>query len=389
MARRGNNEGSIFKKANGKWRTQVSVEGKRLSHSAGSREECLDWLRRTQTQIDQGLTFQSRNLIVGEYLDDWMAVKKNTLRARSVDQYTKLITLYIKPILGRLKIKDISLQTVERFYNCLREKGVGLSNIRYAHRVLHAALEAAVTRGIVGRNAAHGATLPKQAQRDMLILNEQQVGAFLVAVSNSRYRALFHLAIATGMRFSELRGLSWSDIDWIKGTIMVRRQIQEVSGKGSVAGAPKTHSGVRTILLGEACLNALREQRQRLDETAASAGNAWREQGLLFPSKVGTPFVPLIVRRDFADGLKAANLPRIRFHDLRHTAASLMLTHGVSPLVVSRILGHSNPSITLSIYAHSTTDMQGQAASVMDEIVTPIAVTIPQLHPIAPNCTRD
>ncbi len=214
------------------------------------------------------------------------------------------------PILGKVKLKDLSLQAVERFYGRLRDAGVGLSNIRYSHRVLHAALEAAAKRGITGRNAAHGATLPKRAQREMSILNEQQVGVFLVAASTSRYWALFHLAVATGMRFSELRGLSWSDVDWIKGTITVRRQIQEVSGKGSVAGAPKTHSGVRTILLGEACLNSLRQQRQQLDTEEASAGTGWQEQGLIFPSKVGTPFVPLVVRRDFANALQAANLPR-------------------------------------------------------------------------------
>ncbi len=225
MARRGRNEGTIFRKANGSWRAQVSIEGKRLSCTALSRAECVDWLRKTQTQIEDGLTLENRNIRLGEYLDNWMAAKKLTLRARSVDQYAKLINLYLKPILGKVKLKDLSLQAVERFYERLREAGVGLSNIRYAHRVLHAALEAATNRGITGRNAAHGATVPKGTQREMSILNEQQVGAFLVAASTSRYWALFHLAVATGMRFSELRGLAWSDVDWIKGMITVRRQI--------------------------------------------------------------------------------------------------------------------------------------------------------------------
>ena len=112
------------------------------------------------------------------------------------------------PGLGRAKLKDLTLQGVERFYAGLRARGVGPTNIRYTHRVLHAALEAAARRGMVVRNAAHGATLPKRGQREMSILNEQQVGALLVAASNSRYCGLFHLALATGMRFSELRGLS-------------------------------------------------------------------------------------------------------------------------------------------------------------------------------------
>jgi len=111
----------------------------------------------------------------------------------------------------------------------------------------------------------------------------------------------------------------------------------------------------------------------------------WQENDLLFPSTTGTPFAKTDLQRDFWSLLKAAGVKRIRFHDLRHTAASLMLNHGVPPLVVSKVLGHSNASITLTIYAHSALDMQAQAAGVMDEIVTPIAVNIPQLHPIAPD----
>jgi integrase len=148
MARRGKNEGTIFRKDNGSWRAQVSIEGKRLSYTARSRAECLDWLRRTQTQIDDGLTFQNRNLTLGEYLDDWMAAKELTLRARSVDQYAKLIGLYLNPMLGKVKLKDLSLQSIERLYGRLRDRNVGLSNISYVHRVLHAALEDAAKRGL-------------------------------------------------------------------------------------------------------------------------------------------------------------------------------------------------------------------------------------------------
>jgi integrase len=188
------------------------------------------------------------------------------------------------------------------------------------------------------------------------------------------------------MRFSELRGLSWSDIDWIKGSIKVNRQIQDIPGQGSVSGAPKTYSGTRTILLGENTLNELRGHKRRIEEESMACNN-WQDNDLIFPSSTGTPFGQRYVQKDFVKVLNSASLSRIRFHDLRHTAASLMLNHGVPALVVSKILGHSNPSVTLNIYAHSTLDMQSMAASIMDEIVTPIPVSIPQLHPVAPNCT--
>lgn len=388
MAKRGNSEGTIFRKANGKWRAQISIDGKRLSITTNTRAESHDWLRKMLNQIGQGMTFEGQNLTLSEYIKSWITLKKNALRVKTAIQYVWLINIYIVPGLGKVKLKDLNLRTVSRFYEALTNQGVGLSNIRYSHRVLHAALEQAVKDGAIIRNPAHGATVPRAVHKEMQILNDQQVGLFLVAASVSRYKVLYHLAITTGMRFSELRGLRWSDVDWIKGTIKVNRQIQDVPGRGSLTGMPKTHSGTRIILLGEMSLNVLKEQKQRIDHDKTIAGNDWKENDLIFPSSIGTPFGASNLRKDFIQVLKDANLPRIRFHDLRHTAASLMLNHNVPALVVSKILGHSNPSVTLNIYAHSTLDMQAMAANVMDEIVTPIPVDISQLHPVAPGCTR-
>ena len=136
--------------------------------------------------------------------------------------------------------------------------------------------------------------------------------------------------------------------------------------------------------MGETTLNELKSQSQRIEFEKAKAGENWQENDLIFPSKFGTPFGTMGLQKDFKKMLKAANLPNIRFHDLRHTAASLMLNHGISALVVSKILGHSNPSVTISIYAHSTLDMQSKAASIMDEIVTPIPVSLPAVEVVLP-----
>ena len=163
-------------------------------------------------------------------------------------------------MLGKIKLKDLGRHVVNQFYEKLTKRGVPASSVRYVHRVLQAALEQAAKTGLIVRNAAHGAVLPKRPYREMAIPNEQQVTSFLVAASMSRFRTLFHLAVTTGMRFSELRGLSWSDVDWIKGTITVKRQINQVPRQGPTAGEPKTRSGIRTIRLGETSLDMLREQ---------------------------------------------------------------------------------------------------------------------------------
>lgn len=384
MARRGRNEGSIFRKANGTWRAQVSLEGQRISFTASTRAECHDWLRKMLNQMDQGMTLQGRNVTLNAFLNDWIAVKKNILRLNTGIQYERLIALYVQPKLGKIKLKDLNLQVINQFYQSLVNSGIGISSIGFTHKILHAAFEYGVVNGIIGRNPCHGATVPRMKRKEMQILDEQQVGLFLVAASNSRYKTLYHLAVTTGMRISELRGLFWSDVNWIRGTISVNRQIQDIRQNGTVLGEPKTRSGIRAILLGETTLRELREQRIRIEEESKTC-HRWQDDRLIFPSSVGTPFELSHVHKDFVKVLNAANLQRIRFHDLRHTAASLMLNHGVPALIVSKILGHSNPSVTLNIYAHSTLDMQGQAASIMDEIVTPILVSIPQLHPIAPD----
>ncbi len=389
MARRGWNEGTIFQRPNGTWMAQVSIDGKCASHKGKSRAECHTWLRQTLDQIDQGMTFEGRKLTLSAYLSEWIKVKRTALRPKTGFEYERLITRLIQPHLGKVRLKDLTLGRVNAFYERLATDGVGLSNVRYAHRVLHCALEQAAKVGTIGRNPAHGATLPKRPYREMAMLNEQQVTSFLVAASNSRFRTLFHLAVTTGMRFSELRGLCWSDVDWIKGTITVKRQINQVPRSGPTVGAPKTHSGIRIIRLGGTTLDMLREQQVRLEAERWQAGDSWKANDLVFPSKVGSPFVPVSVQVDFHNALRAANLPQIRFHDLRHTAASLMLSNGVPALVVSKMLGHSSPTITLGIYAHASLDMQDQAASVMDEIVAPVAVVIPKLQQIATHRVLD
>lgn len=323
------------------------------------------------------MTFEGRNLTFGTYIREWITTRKKALRPRTGHQYEQLINKYILPHLGRIRLKDLNLRVFNKFYDALTGQGVGIWNVNYTHRVIHAALEQAIRNGILGRNPSHGATVPRQNHKEMRILSDHQVGQFLVTAGTSRYETLYQIAIKTGLRISELRGLTWSDVDWIKGTLTVGRQIQDIPGKGTVTSNPKTRSGTRTIKLGEATLQELRKQKQRLKFEQVQAHNNWQDNDLIFPSTRGTPFSRKNLYSDFQMILKTANLPRMRFHDLRHTAASLMLNHGIPVVVVSKILGHANPSVPLNVYAHCLVDMQNEAANLMDEIVTPVPVSLP------------
>lgn len=210
----------------------------------------------------------------------------------------------------------------------------------------------------------------------MKILDEAQVGRFLIASQGSPYEALYHLAITTGMRQGELFGLKWLDLQWGSGTLHVQRQVQKVPRHGWSFVEPKTRSGRRTKKLGEGTLHVLRKHKECQASIRAIAVKRWQYYDLLFPTSVGTPGDCSNLRADFRKILESAGLPKIRFHDLRHTAASLLLNHGVPVIVVSKMLGHSKPSITLDIYGHLLLEQQNEAAKIMDELITPISVEI-------------
>ncbi|HSF82485.1 MAG TPA: site-specific integrase, partial [Anaerolineales bacterium] len=268
---------------------------------------------------------------------------------------------------------------------------VGVPTINKIHIMLHSALGYALRAGLVNRNVTDAAIPPKAPAKEMKIIDESQVSQMLIAARGSRLEALLHLAVATGMRQMELLGLKWNDLDWVKQTLKIERQLVR-SKSGSVEFVPpKTKHGRRTVALGSHTIEVLRQQYEKQLAERKAAGDRWSEHGLIFTTKNGTPIHYRNLLRDFKILLRNAGLPVIRFHDLRHTAASIMLNHGIPVIVVSRRLGHAKPSITLDVYGHLIPSMQAEAAQKIDELITPVEVT--QLHPTAPdlhqNCTQN
>ena len=173
----------------------------------------------------------------------------------------------------------------------------------------------------------------------------------------------------------ELLGLKWSDLDWIKRTLKVERQLIRPGGDGIQFSVPKTRYGKRTILLGARTIEVLREHIERQHTERLEAGDHWEEYGLIFTTGNGTPINPRNLLRDFKILLRAG-LPTIRFHDLRHTAASLLLNQGVPVITISRRLGHAKASITLDVYGHLIPSMQGEVAEMIDDLVMPVPVQL-------------
>ncbi|KAA3648860.1 MAG: site-specific integrase [Chloroflexi bacterium] len=248
--------------------------------------------------------------------------------------------------------------------------GVSDRSVRMIHTVLHRSLSQAVQYGLLLKNPATGVNLPKRQWKEMKFYDEGQVQRLLKSAREHqpRYLALFKLAITTGMRQGELLGLKWVDLDWNRQTLHVRRQLKRRKGGGFRFASPKTNAGVRKLALGADTIQLLRVHQKLIREDKSKAGSKWKENDMMFPSLVGTPTQPDKIINRFKRIASKAGLPEIRFHDLRHTAASLMLNNNIPLLVVSRRLGHSKPSVTLDVYGHLISNMQEDVADLMDKI---------------------
>lgn len=376
--KRGNNEGTIHKLPNGKWRAQVTLEDCRLGHVFNTRGECQEWIRKLRNQIDDGLTYASTRQTLSEYMQSWLVSIKAAKRRSTWVQYDQVTRSYIMPNLGHLKVKDIRPEHIQGMYNRLLEQGAGVYTILKIHTVLHGALQRAVKTGMIGRNPASFTQPPKEPANEMAILNESQVSQLFVAAIGHRWEALYHLAVVTGMRQMELLGLKWTDLDWVRQTIKVERQLAKPAGEGVKFTAPKTRFGRRTVTLGGRTIDVLRGHYERQQAERVIAGDKWNVHDLIFTTGLGGPIHPRNLLRDFKKLLQTAGLPEIRFHGLRHTAASLLLNNGIPPIIVSRRLGHARTSITLDVYGHLIPSMQVEAAEKIDELVTPIP-----LHTVA------
>lgn len=373
MNKRGNGEGTLCRRSNGTYLAQVTIEGRRVSKTFKVRKDAQEWLNTTNGQVRQGLTYSSAKTTVNELLISWLELKKGKSRPATEEQYRRLSRLYISPALGTLKLQDVSAARIQAFYSTLEKKGTGKRTIEIVHTILHGFLKHAQRLGLTAQNWAELVEVPRPEDREMSVWDESLVSQFLQSVQGDPF---YRLAFATGMRRGELIGLQWKDIDWKSETIQVRRQVYNPEGGGYVFQPPKTERGRRGIRLGKGLLEGLKfQQNSIIPKLAAFAGERWQDNDLVFPSSIGTPRNGYEVSKSFHQAVISAGLPVIRFHDIRHTAASIMLLHGEPPVRVAAILGQSL-AVLLSTYAHYIPDDQERASRLMDDITTTYQVEI-------------
>lgn len=367
--------GSISINPSGSVRSQITLPGgKRLTKSFSTKRDADAWLREMRNQVDGGLTTANHDTVLADFIRDWLGRKKTQLRPKTLSDYSYYANELIIPHLGTLKLRAIKLHVVNGFYVALAGEGRPVYVIRYAHRVLHGIFADAVKLGFISVNPAHYADVPvvDDAQDKMQIFSATEYRQFIEACPGALYGDLYLLGIKTGMRQGELLGLTWKNVDLERGEIRIIQQLSRFGqGDQRLVFAPlKTKYSRRTITIGADLVGLLREHYRAQQEYKLKLGTRWQENDVLFPSSVGTPLDQRNIQRDFDKLLQTARLPKIRFHDLRHNAASLMLTGNASIVSVSRYLGHSSPRITLEIYAHLI-------PGGFDEIVRTMSGTIP------------
>lgn len=377
--------GSIFHAPNGRWRIQITIDGRRISHYTDTQREAAEWARKMTDQVDRGLTFDATQKDLATFIREWLAIKETKLRILTMESYSRIARLYIVPYLGSVLLKDVNAARIQALYGLLQDKQVGPRSIELVHIILHGCLQHARKLGLVSQNWVELVEAPRREKHEMHVWDEGQVSSFLAIYPD---HTLYRLAFATGMRRAELIGLQFLDIDWLSETIRVRRQVIEPQGGGFLFRDPKSERGRRSIRLGPGLIEALRLQfNQVIPQARAVAAERWQEYDLIFPTRIGTPRSGYEVSKEFKRLAREARLPEIRLHDIRHTAASIMLLHGEPPVRVAGILGQSL-AVLLDTYAHYIQDDQERAASLMDGITTPFKVSLPD-DPIAPRLHHD
>jgi integrase len=376
MSKRGNGEGGITRhKKSGLYMARYTVETltgkKRRTVYGKTREEAHEKLVEALSNRNKGLVFDAETMKVSEYLERWLADSvRDTVRPTTFERYEQVVRLHICPVLGKLKLKDLTPAHVRGLYREKLDTGLSSRTVQYVHVTLHKALKQAVMDGLIPRNATEAVKPPQVRREEMRPLAPEQVKVMFRATRDDRREALYVLAVTTGLRQGELLGLKWEDVDLEAGTLQVRRTLATAKG-GPQLTAPKTKGSRRTVRLTQSAVNALRNHLKRQLEEIDRAGSLWRENGLIFASETGDPLDRrYVTTHRFKPLLKRAGLPQIRFHDLRHTCATLLLGRNVNPKIVSEMLGHASIAITLDTYSHVLPNMQSEAAKAMEDALS-------------------
>ena len=376
--KRANGEGNIRKRKDGRWEGRYTaghdpVTGKQIFKNVlgKTQAEVKEKLARALVEAGQVDFTKAGQYTVGTWMDTWFEnVAKIKIRPSSHQTYKGYIDNHIKPSIGNIPLEKLTTMDLQKFYRKLltkgrverieskdQSKGLSAKTVRNINQVISSAMDLAVAQKIILTNPTNACELPKAEHKEMQTVPAEQLSAFLEEAKRSGVYEMYYIELATGLRRGELLGLKWQDIDWENGIIKVRRQVARVDGQ--IVEAPlKTKNSYRAVSISPQAIEVLREQKRKTNDT------------YVFPSPNGGPISPDSVNNMLKRVLERAGIPKVRFHDLRHTFATIALQNGVDIKTVSGMLGHFSAGFTLDTYAHVTTAAQKEAAQTMGNILS-------------------
>jgi integrase len=389
MAKRGTNEGSIFQRKDGRWVGSLNLgwengKRKRRHFYAATAAEVRDELLKARFDQSRGLPVASERQSVAKFLEGWLEhTLKSRAKPRSVESFTVIVNKHIVPALGRIRLDKLTPQQVQALLEKKREPyktktkagkviekhGLSPQSIASIRTVLRSALSQALKWGMVARNVATLIDPPRIPRPKTHAIDADGARKLLEAARGERFEAILVLALTLGLRRGEILGLRWSDVDFDSRTIRVNQALQRVGGKLQVTEV-KTERSRRVVAVPECVVRAVKTRRAQQAQERLLAGVEWKDSDLAFTNPCGGPLEPITLHRDFKRLLRAAELPtETRFHDLRHTAASLLLAEGVHLRVIMELLGHSSISLTANTYAHVMPAAMRDIADRMESIL--------------------
>jgi len=338
----------------------------------GTKKDAQKYLTGKLRDKDLGINIEPASESLDKYLEKWLhGVVRSRVREATFDDYKYILDRYVSPALGAIRLCDITAIDVQKVYGDMLEKELSARTVRMTHAVLSSAMKQAVRWHMLPRNPCEFVDLPRLARKEMQCLSPEEAVRFLEAAKADRLGIVLSFALATGMRPEEYLSQKWSDIDLIKGAATVRRTLIWRKGGGWYFGEPKTSRSRRTIPLPKSLISALTEHRRRQAESRLKKGADYENNELVFAANEGTPILLRnLVRRHFRPVLTNAKLPQsLRLYDLRHTCATLLLSAGENPKIVSERLGHASIVLTLDTYSHVLPSMQQAATEKLEMIL--------------------
>jgi integrase len=368
--------GQIIARGERRWLVRVYLgrdreTRKRIYHNRtiyGSQRHAQAYLTRRLHERDLSRGVEGLQVTVDEFLDHWLKTAvKPKVRGKTYSDYVAMLRRYIRPAIGAKLLVALSPLEIQAAYQFMIDRKLSARTVRYAHAVLRAAIRQAIRWQLLLSDPTQGVELPREQCREMSVLTTEQARSFLRTASHSPRACLFAVALTTGMRPSEYLALCWRDIDWDRGTVSVVRTLHKNEGQWIFADTKRVRSR-RVVKLQMWVLDLLRKRKGVLGETGAACDSVFAD--LIFTNARGEPInEEYLVKKHFKPLLREAALPNIRLYDLRHTSATLALTAGVPPKVVSEQLGHASAAFTLDTYSHVLPHMQEEAAAKMEAVL--------------------